>query len=399
MLRNSLRRLLSWIGRLLLSLRYRVEVRGLEEVRARGTSRVVFLPSHLALIDPAILTVLLDRWFLPRALGDEYQISRPVVGWLARIYGVRALPNMERSGLSVMDATRQALAETIEGLRAGEDLLFYPAGRLRQGHLEEDPRRERRGHPGEGRAGGARGAGSADRPLGQQLQPGVRRQDAGPGLPSVARPEVPPVERRVLHAPPRRPDRVRRARRLPARPAADGHQSLPRDVLQRPRAAEHLRALRVLGTRRRARTAGPGGPSRRGRRGGSARGDAADRARRDGQADRPHRRPADRPAGAGPRPRQPRLGGAGDLDREGVRLLGRHAGEPDDGRRRRAGRVGEGDFGDRVAAQERQRRLDGRSRRLARSRSRRAPPSRRSFSSRRRAAPGRSSSRTRPAAR
>jgi long-chain-fatty-acid--[acyl-carrier-protein] ligase len=74
---------------------------------------------------------------MPRALGDEYQISRPVVGWLARIYGVRTLPNMERSGLSVMDATRQALAETIEGARAGEDLLFYPAGRLRQGHLEE----------------------------------------------------------------------------------------------------------------------------------------------------------------------------------------------------------------------------------------------------------------------
>ncbi len=137
MRRNSLRRLLSWIGRLLLSLRYRVEVRGLEEIRARGTSRVVFLPSHLALIDPAILTVLLDRWFMPRALGDEYQISRPVVGWLARIYGVRALPNMERSGLSVMDATRQALSETIEGVRAGENLLFYPAGRLRQRHLEE----------------------------------------------------------------------------------------------------------------------------------------------------------------------------------------------------------------------------------------------------------------------
>ena len=137
MLRNGLRRLLSWIGRLLLSLRYRVEVTGLEEVRARGTGRVVFLPSHLALIDPAILTVILDRWFSPRALGDEYQISRPIVGWLARIYGVRALPNMERSGLSVMDATRQALAETIEGVRAGESLLFYPAGRLRQRYVEE----------------------------------------------------------------------------------------------------------------------------------------------------------------------------------------------------------------------------------------------------------------------
>ncbi len=137
MLRHSLRRLLSWVGRLLLSLRYRVEVHGLDEVRARGTSRVIFLPNHVALIDPAILMVLLDRWFHPRSLGDEYQISRPVVGQLARLFGVRSLPNMERQGLSVLDATRQALAETIAGVEAGENLLFYPSGRLRQQHLEE----------------------------------------------------------------------------------------------------------------------------------------------------------------------------------------------------------------------------------------------------------------------
>jgi long-chain-fatty-acid--[acyl-carrier-protein] ligase len=137
MLRNSLRRLLSQVGRVLLSLRYRVEVRGLDEIRARGTSRVIFLPSHLALIDPAILMVILDRGFHPRALGDDYQISRPVIGPLARLFGARALPNMERQGLSVMDATRLALAETITGVRAGDSLLFYPSGRLRQQYLEE----------------------------------------------------------------------------------------------------------------------------------------------------------------------------------------------------------------------------------------------------------------------
>jgi long-chain-fatty-acid--[acyl-carrier-protein] ligase len=114
-----------------------VEVRGLKEIRARGTARVIFLPSHLALIDPAILMVVLDRGFHPRALGDEYQISRPIIGPLARLFGARSLPNMERQGLSVMDATRQALAETIAGVRAGDSLLFYPSGRLRQQHLEE----------------------------------------------------------------------------------------------------------------------------------------------------------------------------------------------------------------------------------------------------------------------
>jgi acyl-CoA synthetase (AMP-forming)/AMP-acid ligase II/1-acyl-sn-glycerol-3-phosphate acyltransferase/acyl carrier protein len=137
MLQRTLRALLAWAARRLFSLRYRVDVRGLDEVRRRGTSRVIFLPSHSALVDPALLMIQIDRGFHPRALADEYQISRPIVGQLARLFGARALPNMERQGLSVMEATRRALDDTIAGVRAGENLLFYPSGRLRQQHLEE----------------------------------------------------------------------------------------------------------------------------------------------------------------------------------------------------------------------------------------------------------------------
>ncbi len=137
MLQRFLRAVLAWACRRILSLRYRVEVRGLDEVRQRGTSRVLFLPSHSALIDPVLLMVELDPGFAPRALADEYRISRPVVGPIARLFGARALPNMEREGLSVMDATRHALDATIAGVHSGENLLFYPSGRLRQQHLEE----------------------------------------------------------------------------------------------------------------------------------------------------------------------------------------------------------------------------------------------------------------------
>ena len=137
MCHHALRAGLSRIGRGLLSLRYQVEVRGLEEVRQRGTRGVLFLPSHLALVDPAILMVLLERGFHPRSLADEYQATRPIVGWLTRVFGARVLPNMERSGLTVMDATHRALEDTVAGLRTGECLLFYPAGRLRRQHREE----------------------------------------------------------------------------------------------------------------------------------------------------------------------------------------------------------------------------------------------------------------------
>ncbi len=136
-IRNLARTVLALIGRLLLSLRYRIEVRGLREIRRRGPAGILFLPSHLALIDPIILTVVLDPWFHPGSVADEYQISHPLVRFVARLFGARALPNMERQGLAAVDSTRAALDSTVGALRGGENLLFYPAGRLRHGRLEE----------------------------------------------------------------------------------------------------------------------------------------------------------------------------------------------------------------------------------------------------------------------
>jgi acyl-CoA synthetase (AMP-forming)/AMP-acid ligase II/1-acyl-sn-glycerol-3-phosphate acyltransferase/acyl carrier protein len=130
-------RALMALARMLLALRYRIEVRGLREIATGERKRILFLSSHPALIDPPLLVSILYSRFAPRSLADEYQISFPVLGRLIRRFGARALPNLERSGLSSLDATKRALAETIDGLRAGENLLLYPAGRLKRGHLEE----------------------------------------------------------------------------------------------------------------------------------------------------------------------------------------------------------------------------------------------------------------------
>ncbi len=137
MLRNLLRTTLSWLGRPLIALRYRVEVHGLRDVRSRGSRGILFLPSHLALIDPVILTAWLDPPFHPGAVADEYQLSQPIVGLVARLFGVRTLPDMERQGLSALSSTRAALDETVSALKRGENVLFYPAGRMRHGYREE----------------------------------------------------------------------------------------------------------------------------------------------------------------------------------------------------------------------------------------------------------------------
>lgn len=120
----------------LLKLRYRIEVRGLEEVRRRGRRGILFLPNHPALIDPVIMMALLGRHFSPRALADQRQVDRFLIRTLARRSGVRTIPDLDLTG-SAAAAVREKLKESIEGLGRGENLLLYPAGRIYRGYLED----------------------------------------------------------------------------------------------------------------------------------------------------------------------------------------------------------------------------------------------------------------------
>ncbi len=128
---------LAILVRPLVSLRYKLVVRGLDEISRHGRHGILFLPNHAALIDPVILTLLLYPRFRPRALADEYQINRSLLGRVAYLFGVRILPSLERQGAQAADETRAALGSTIDGLIAGENLLLYPAGRLKRQTQEE----------------------------------------------------------------------------------------------------------------------------------------------------------------------------------------------------------------------------------------------------------------------
>lgn len=133
--------MLDWIlrqfVRTLLRLRYRIHVIGLAEVARRGRSGILFLPNHPALIDPIILMAVLGRKFRPGALADQDQIDRFFIRWLAKHSGVRPMPDIETHGGDSPDAVRAALAASMDGLRRGENLLLYPAGRIYRQRLEE----------------------------------------------------------------------------------------------------------------------------------------------------------------------------------------------------------------------------------------------------------------------
>jgi len=123
--------------KLLLGLRYRVRIRGVAPVAARGKRGILFLPNHPALIDPIIVMTWLHEPFAPRALADQDQIDRFFIRWLAQRSGVRPLPDVRRYGPAARVQAEQRLNECIEDLRRGENVLLYPSGHLYRSRYED----------------------------------------------------------------------------------------------------------------------------------------------------------------------------------------------------------------------------------------------------------------------
>ena len=117
------------IFRLLISLRYRVRVHGLEQVRnfKEGT---LILPNHVALMDPPLVFTSLWRALKPRPLVFEGNFQNLLFYPLMKLVRAVPLPDMERPRAKARARTELAIAEVIEGLRKGENHLLWPSGDL-----------------------------------------------------------------------------------------------------------------------------------------------------------------------------------------------------------------------------------------------------------------------------
>ncbi len=129
-------RMLSWLARFLLWLRYRITVTGLDEIRRRGNSSVLFLPNHPALIDPVILCTLLYPRFRIRPLASEGAVDRFFIRRVVRRLRFFPIPDMARAGSLGTERARRAMADMVEALKDGDNLLLYPAGTIKRTHYE-----------------------------------------------------------------------------------------------------------------------------------------------------------------------------------------------------------------------------------------------------------------------
>ena len=97
---------------------------------------MLFLPNHPALIDPVILLCTLTARFPVRALAEKTRVESPGVRWLARRVNVRAIMDPKQHGNASKRQVAVVMRDVVRGLRGGEALVLYPAGRVYRQSLE-----------------------------------------------------------------------------------------------------------------------------------------------------------------------------------------------------------------------------------------------------------------------
>lgn len=125
--------------RFILGLRYRIQVKGLDSIKkTKGNNQrgILFIPNHPALIDPPIVFTSLFSRFKLRPLSDENQVKNPILAFLMKKIRCVTIPDMTLQGRRSRDGVKQAMAEVVNGLKQGDQFLFYPSGRIYRNQYE-----------------------------------------------------------------------------------------------------------------------------------------------------------------------------------------------------------------------------------------------------------------------
>ena len=122
--------------------RYRVKVVGMERLVKENLTKpggVIFLPNHPALfVDPSIVTLAVWPKFPIRPIIEETYYFIPVVHWMMKMVDALPVPNFEISTNKLKKKRHEkVIEEVIKGVNSGQNLLLYPAGRLKHTGIEK----------------------------------------------------------------------------------------------------------------------------------------------------------------------------------------------------------------------------------------------------------------------
>ncbi|RLD11467.1 MAG: hypothetical protein DRI44_03555, partial [Chlamydiae bacterium] len=121
--------IISSIVRFILSLRYKIELKGFDKIK--NDKGVLVLPNHPAEIDPVIMSIVLWKKLQPSPIVLEDFYNMPVLNKFFKLIGALPMPDME-TGRSQFKIRRinKTLDKMADGLDEGKNFLLYPSGKL-----------------------------------------------------------------------------------------------------------------------------------------------------------------------------------------------------------------------------------------------------------------------------
>lgn len=130
-IKNFFQRILISIFRAVLSLRYRIEIKGFKDIETLKGKGVLFLPNHPAEMDPVILMSRLFGKFRIRPLIYESYYYKPGLHFFINFFvDALPLPSMENANQWKLKQIEKLKDKIIRRLDKGDSFLIYPSGRL-----------------------------------------------------------------------------------------------------------------------------------------------------------------------------------------------------------------------------------------------------------------------------
>lgn len=133
-LKKRVRSLRGFFLRRIISLRYRLEICGLENISAERP--MLFLPNHPALLDPLLVYSCLDG-LRPRFVADENQFAPALLRRVKNLVRVITIPDYNVSGPAARAGVLKGLNDAATALRGGDSVLLYPAGAMQRENQEK----------------------------------------------------------------------------------------------------------------------------------------------------------------------------------------------------------------------------------------------------------------------
>ena len=123
-------KIILYIAKLILSLRYKVKIKWQENLRHDWP--VLLLPNHVALIDPQILIVFLGKYLQLSPVASEKYYNKPLLKQVMDLVGT--VPIWEMEAWADWEKIKEVFWKIVEALKWWKNILIYPSWQIyRQG--------------------------------------------------------------------------------------------------------------------------------------------------------------------------------------------------------------------------------------------------------------------------